>query len=110
MTSVPPLYDQVREGSARAGARARALARLGRPSYALAAAAGILFGIGSALVEFLDRALPSLMPHAPFTLNQMLAAMPGRAVIGGALAVTGAAVLRFARWAYFRARFGAQAT
>ena len=110
MTSVPPLYDQVRESSARAGARARALARLGRPSYALAAAVGILLGIGSALMEYLDRALPSLMPHAPFTAHQMFASMPGRAIIGGALAVAGAALLRFTRWAYLRARFGAPAT
>ena len=108
--SVPPLYDQVRDGSARIRARERALAWLGRPPYATAAAIGALLGVGSAIVDFLERTLPSLMPLPPFSARQMLEAMPMSAVAGATLAICAAALLRFTRWAYFRARFGVRAT
>ena len=109
-SSVPPLYDQVRDGSRRVRARERAVAWLGRPPYAAAAGIGALLGVGSAIVDFLERALPSLMPLPPFTARQMLGAMPVRVVTGATLAIGAAALLRFTRWAYFRARFGARAT
>jgi hypothetical protein len=110
MPSVPPLYEQVQQGSARRRARDRALAWLERPSYGVAVAAGALFGIGSAIVDSLDRELPSLMPRPPLSPGQTLVEALSRAVLYAVIAVGAAALLRFARWAYFRARFGAQAT
>src|SRR5690242_11962356 len=110
MASVPPLYDQVCEGSARVRARERALGWLGRPSYGIAAAAGAVFGVGSALVDSLDRRLPSLMPRPPLSLGQTLVEGLSRAALYTVLALCAAALLRFARWAYFRARFSARAT
>ena len=110
MASMPPLYDQVREGSARLRARERALAWLGRPSYGIAAAAGALFGVGSAIVDSLDRRLPSLMPSPPLSLGQTLVEALSRAALYTVVAVGAAALLRFGRWAYFRACFGARAT
>ena len=110
MPSVPPLYDQVRQGSARRSARDHALAWLGRPSYGIAAAAGALFGFGSAIVDGLDRQLPSLMPRPPLSLGQTLVEALSRAALYAVFAVCAAALLRFARWAYFRARFSARAT
>jgi hypothetical protein len=107
---VPPLHDQVREGSARRSARDRALAWLGRPSYGVAAAVGALIGVGSAMVDSLDRRLPGLMPQPPLSLGQTLVEALSRAALYTVLALCIAAVLRFARWAYFRARFGARAT
>ena len=110
MPSVPPLYDQVRLGSARRSARDRALAWLGRPSYGIAAAAGALFGVGSAIVDNLERQLPSLMPRPPLSLGQTLVEALSRATLYAVFGVSAAALLRFARWAYFRARFSARAT
>jgi hypothetical protein len=108
--SVPPLYDQVREGSARRSARDRALAWLGRPSFGVAAATGAVFGVGSAIVDSLDRQRPSLMPLPPLSLSQTLVEALSRAALYAIFAVCAAAVLRFGRWAYFRARFGTRAT
>jgi hypothetical protein len=105
MPSVPPLYEQVRDGAARRSARDRALAWLGRPSYGVAAAAGALFGVGSALVDSLDRRLPSLMPLPPLSLSQTLVEALSRAALYTVFAVGAAALLRFGRWAYYRARF-----
>ena len=110
MASVPPLYDQVREGSARVRARERALAWLGRPSYRVAAAAGTLSGIGSAVVISVERRLPSLMSLPQLSLRQTLVEVLYRAAIGAALALCAAALVRFARWTYFRVRFGVRAT
>src|SRR5688572_21939295 len=107
MPSVPPLYDQVRQGSARLRAHERALGWLGRPSYGIAAAAGALFGVGSAIIDSLDRQLPSLMARPPLSLGQTLVEALSRAALYTVFAVCAAALLRFARWAYFRARFSA---
>jgi hypothetical protein len=109
-SSVPPLYDQVREGSARVRARERAVAWLGRPPYAITAGVGALFGVSSALVAIIERWLPSLMPLPPLTTRQMLVGIPVRAAYGAGLFLIAAVLLRFTRWAYFRARFGARAT
>ena len=110
MPSVPPLYDQVREGSTRQRARDRALAWLGKPSYGGAAATGALFGAASAIVDSVGRRLPSLMPVLPLSFRQTLFEILNRAAFYAVVAVCAAAVLRFARWVYFRARFNARAT
>jgi hypothetical protein len=109
MSSVPPLYDQIRDGSARIRARDRALAWLGRPGYGAAAAAGALLGVGSAVVDSVDRRLPSLMPRPTLTLGQTILEVWNRALLYAAVFVGAAVLLRFMRWAYFRARFGAPA-
>ena len=110
MSSVPPLYDQVRQNASRAQARERALAWLGRPSYAGAAAAGASFGIGLAIVSIGARWLPSLNALSRLTGVQALEQISWGAVSGAVLAVIAAALLRLGRWAYYRARFGARAT
>ena len=107
MPSVPPLYDQMRQGSAHTRARERALAWVGRPNLGVAAATGALLGVGSAIVDSVNRRLPSLMPLPALTLRQTLVEILSRATVYAVIFVCAAAVLRFTRWAYFRARFGA---
>ena len=110
MPSVPPLYDQIRQGSARIRARDRALAWLGRPSFRVAIVVGALVGVGSAIVDSIDRRLPSLMPRPPLSVQQTAVEVLYRATLYAVLAVGAAALLRLARWAYYRARFNARAT
>ena len=110
MGSVRPLYDQVRQRSSRARARERALAWLRQPSYAVAAVAGASFGVGLAIVAIAEHWLPSLNPLPPLTGRQALAQIAWSVVSGAVFTVITAALLRLARWAYYRARFGARAT
>jgi hypothetical protein len=101
MASVPPLYDQVRKGSARVRARERALGWLGRPSYGIAAAGG-----RPARRRLGDRR-QSGAPAAKASCRDRAVARPdpvealSRAALYAVLAICAAALLRFARWAYF---------
>ena len=110
MPSVPPLHDQVRTASRRTRAYERALSWCARPSFSGAAILGASFGVGSTLVTLLEQWIPVLAPRSAFTAPELLGELAWRVAVDTVLALSLAALVRAARWAYFRARFGARAT
>ena len=100
-----PQYDQVRSASAAAAARSR----LRSPSYASAAAVGVIGGVILALGSMLADLIPGLMPQRPVTLARGAVAVLTGAAAGLMVALIATAIVRATRLALYRSRTGDRA-